>query len=81
MLLLLDERLRLFALALGLPLVARTAALGWTAFSLPRYVAPGYPLCFMLCGLGTVALTRRIAVRFRQQTSATNRAPPGSTFE
>jgi hypothetical protein len=35
------------------PIVARTAVLAWTAFSLPRYLVGVYPLCFVLIGSAT----------------------------
>ena len=46
--LLFDRRLRIAALVIVLPIVVRTLVLGWTAFSLPRYIVGLYPLCFLI---------------------------------
>jgi hypothetical protein len=50
---------RVECLVLAVPLFIRSFALGWTAFSLPRYVAPTYPLCFMLVSMGLVVIAQR----------------------
>jgi hypothetical protein len=50
------RRTRRAALTLALPLVARTAVLAWTAFSLPRYLACAMPLTFVAIGAGTAVL-------------------------
>jgi 4-amino-4-deoxy-L-arabinose transferase-like glycosyltransferase len=49
-------RTRRYGLILIAGLFARTAALGWTGFSLARYVVPAYPICFILIGAGAGAL-------------------------
>ncbi|HWE27696.1 MAG TPA: glycosyltransferase family 39 protein [Polyangia bacterium] len=64
--LLLVARYRLAALVLAVPLVVRSAALGWTGFSLPRYVAPGYPLCFILIGIAIVVAATRLPELLRR---------------
>ncbi len=51
---------RFTGLVLVVPLIFRSLILGWTAFSLPRYVAPGYPLCYLLIGIGIAVLARRV---------------------
>jgi hypothetical protein len=44
---------------IALPLLVRSLILGWTGFSLPRYVAPGYPLCFMLIAIAAYVVATR----------------------
>jgi hypothetical protein len=39
--------------------LVRSLILGWTGFSLPRYVAPGYPLCFMLIAIAAYVVATR----------------------
>lgn len=43
-------RTRVGALVLVVPLAARTLALAYSAFSLPRYLIPTYPISFVLVG-------------------------------
>lgn len=58
LILLVTPAYRAICLVLALPLFLRSFALGWTAFSLPRYVAPAYPLCFMLIAIAAFVLVR-----------------------
>jgi 4-amino-4-deoxy-L-arabinose transferase-like glycosyltransferase len=62
--LLLTPAYRMTGLILATPLVFRSLILGWTAFSLPRYISPGYPLCFALIGIGIVISAGRVRALF-----------------
>jgi hypothetical protein len=56
----LQRRTRIAAAILVAVLITRTVVLAWSAFCLPRYLIPIYPVCFILIGaaLGLVRWPR-----------------------
>ncbi len=67
---LLDRRLRIPALVILLPILTRTLVLGWTAFSLPRYIVGLYPLCFLIIGCATAVVAEWLARGLRSALKA-----------
>ena len=62
-LLLLMRTTRWLGAILVVPVVARTAVLGWTAFALPRYVVPLYPLCYVMIAIAVILVARLPSAR------------------
>jgi hypothetical protein len=62
----LDAETRSFGQIIALPILARSAVLAWSAFSLPRYLLGLYPLSFLAIACGTA-----IGVRFFRRRLST----------
>ncbi len=67
------RRTRLAAAVVVTLIVARTAALGWSAFCLPRYLMPIYPACFALVG-GAAGVALAALARVIRRTIAASRS-------
>lgn len=51
-------------------IIARTVVLAWSAFCLPRYLIPIYPVCFILVGAALGLLHEKLASLLRQRATS-----------